>query len=246
MELFHHIISTLDDGEVVDVSVGIFFTAVTVRQKGVLRCGLSATITNPDLEYKRQPMVNDAGELAGFSARDLAGLFFSSSVTEASIGLATINALLSQVMNPVELSAMDYILRHGNGMQVAMVGHFPFAARLRPQVKQLWVLELNPHDDDLPASAAPEVIPQADIIAVTATTLLNRTFEGIASLRKPGARLLMLGPSTPLTPMLAQSGVSVLSGSIIDEPETVARLVRQGATFRQIHPHGVRLVTIEL
>jgi hypothetical protein len=246
MELFHRILSTLEDGEVVDVTVGIFFTAVTVRQKGRLRCGLSATMTNPDLEYKRQPMVTEAGGLERLSARGLAGMFFSSSVTEASIGLAAINALLPPVEAPVELSAMDNILRYGTGVQVAMVGHFPFAGRLRAQVKQLWVLELDPHDDDLPASAAPEVIPQADIIAITATTLLNRTFEGIVSLRKPGAKVLLLGPSTPLTPLLAEAGVSVLSGSIIDEPAVVTRLVRQGATFRQIHPHGVRLVTIEL
>lgn len=246
MELFHRIISTLEDGEVVDVSVGIFFSAVTVRQNGRLRCGLSATMTNPDLEYKRQPMVNDAGGLERFTARELAGMFYSSSVTEASIGLAAINALLPPVEHPVELSAMDYILRNGNRVQVAMVGHFPFAARLRLQVRQLWVLELNPREDDLPASAAPEVIPQADIIAITATTLLNRTFEDIVSLRKPGAKVLLLGPSTPLTPLLAEAGVSVLSGSIIDEPEVVTRLVRQGATFRQIHPHGVRLVTMEL
>lgn len=141
---------------------------------------------------------------------------------------------------------MDYILRQGAQSQVAMIGHFPFSEHLKPRVKKLWVLELNPQQGDLPASAAPEVIPQADILAITATTLINHTFDGILRLRKPGARVLLLGPSTPLTPILGEVGVNVLSGSMIDDTESVVTLVRQAATFRQIHPHGVRLVTMEL
>lgn len=92
---------------------------------------------------------------------------------------------------------------------------------------------------------APEIIPQADILAITATTLVNYTFEGIFRLRKPGAKVLLLGPSTPLSPLLFEYGVDVLSGSVVEDPERILPLLRQGATFRQIRLHGVRLVTIE-
>jgi len=109
----------------------------------------------------------------------------------------------------------------------------------------LWVLELNPKEDDFPASAAPEIIPQADILAITATTLINHTFEEVLALRKPGAKVLLLGPSTPLSPLLFKHGIDVLSGTVVKEPDRVIALVRQGATFRQIRNHGVRLVTIE-
>ena len=145
----------------------------------------------------------------------------------------------------MDLAAEDYIARQGANSQVALIGHFPFVSRLKDQVKKLWVLELNPKEDDLPASAAPEIIPQADILAITATTLINHTFEGIFNLRKPGAKVLMLGPSTPLSPLLFQYGIHVLSGSIVEDPDAVLPLVRQGATFRQIRNHGVRLVTVE-
>jgi len=118
-------------------------------------------------------------------------------------------------------------------------------SQLKNQVKELWVLELHPQGEDLPASMAPEIIPQADILAITATTLINHTFESVFNLRKQGAKVLLLGPSTPLSPLLFDFGIDVLSGSLVENSERILPLIRQGATFRQIRPNGVRLVTIE-
>jgi len=56
--------------------------------------------------------------------------------------------------------------------------------------------------------------------------------------------VLIPGASTPLSPLLCQYGIHVLSGSIVDEPDKVLPLVRQEAAFRQIHHQGVWLVTI--
>ncbi len=132
----------------------------------------------------------------------MANLVFSKSYTKIAVGLATINALLPPIAQPVDLAAEDYIARQGENSRVALIGHFPFVSRLRDQVKKLWVLELNPKEDDLPASAAPEIIPQADILAITATTLINHTFDEIFALRRLDAKVLLLGPSTPLSPLL--------------------------------------------
>jgi uncharacterized protein (DUF4213/DUF364 family) len=107
------------------------------------------------------------------------------------------------------------------------------------------VIELNPHEGDFPASAGPEIIPQADILAITSTTLINHTLDDIMRYRKPEARVMLLGPSTPLSSRLFDFGLQVLSGSIVENWEAVLPLVRQGATFRQIKSQGVRLVTLE-
>ena len=125
-----------------------------------------------------------------------------------------------------------------------MVGHFPFIPRLRERVGRLWVLEQRPHGEDLPADAASEVIPQADVLAITGTSLINQTFEGLMALRRPGALVLLLGPTTPLSPILFDHGVHLLSGAVVEDIDMVLRAVSQGANFRQVHRQGVRLVTI--
>jgi uncharacterized protein (DUF4213/DUF364 family) len=245
MKIFNELISSLPGGQVVTVDIGLFWTAVCVESGGALHCGLAATLFNAEFEHARLPAVEEAGRLEQRPALELAQWVYSKSFIEVGIGLATINALLPPIENAVDLAAEDYIARQGSHSTVALIGHFPFVSRLKEQVKKLWVLELNPKDDDLPASAAPEIIPQADILAITATTLINHTFEGVLALRKPGAKVLLLGPSTPLSPILFKHGIDVLSGTVVIEPEKVIPLVRQGATFRQIRNQGVRLVTIE-
>jgi len=245
LEIFNKLISSLPEGRIVSVDIGLFWTAVVVETNGVRHCGLSASLSNCEFEHARLPAVEEAGRLEHRSALELAKLVYSKSYTEAGVGLAVINALLSPIENSEDLAAEDYIARQGVDSKVALIGHFPFVSKLKNQVKKLWVLELNPKEDDLPASAAPEIIPQADILAITASTLINHTFDGIFNMRKPGAKVLLLGPSTPLSPVLFQYGIDVLSGSIVEDIDTVLPLVRQAATYRQIRSHGVRLVTIE-
>jgi uncharacterized protein (DUF4213/DUF364 family) len=109
----------------------------------------------------------------------------------------------------------------------------------------LWVLEKRPQGEDLPAEAAGEVVPQADIVAISGTTLMNRTFDDLIALCRPDALVLVLGPSTPLSPIMYRYGAQILSGSVVEDIDAVLRAVTQGANFRQVHRHGVRLVTMQ-
>jgi uncharacterized protein (DUF4213/DUF364 family) len=160
--------------------------------------------------------------------------------------MATINALLPRQKEQwQDLNAGEVIAHHGAGKRVALIGHFPFIPQLREQVGALWVLEQRPAGGDLPAKAATEVIPRADVVAITGTTLLNHTFEGLLALCRRDAVVLVLGPSTPLSPLLFEYGVHLLSGSIVEDVEAVLQAVSQGANFRQVHQYGVRLVTMK-
>ena len=239
------LLANLPDGKVINVALGLFMTAVVVDSRGAIRCGLAATLKNPEFEHAQLAAVRNSGQLEGGSALDLADLVSSDSFTEASIGLATLNALLPPPTDALQLSAEDYISMQGDQARVALIGHFPFVPRLKTQVKELWVLELDPQEGDLPTSSAAQIIPRADILAITATTLINHSFDDLFALRRRDARVILLGPSTPLSPRLFEMGVHVLSGSVIEDTKKVLTLVRQGATFHQIKNHGVRLVTIE-
>jgi uncharacterized protein (DUF4213/DUF364 family) len=136
------------------------------------------------------------------------------------------------------------IIKHGKHKRVALIGHFTFVDELRSQLDSLTVLEQKPQPGDLPAEAAPEVLPFADVVAITGMTLTNHTLEGLLALCSRNALVMILGPSTPLSPLLFDHGVSLLSGVIVTDIDAVLRSLLQGANFRQIRKAGARLVTV--
>jgi uncharacterized protein len=229
-------------GPVSDVRIGTHWTAVVVETTRGPRAGLAATQMAHDLEHAR-PTVREAGKLIGRDARMLADLALSDSPTERSIGFASLNALIEvDETLCVERNAEEIILERGRGRRIAVVGHFPFVPSIRAAA-ECWVLELAPGPGDLPAERAPEIIPQADVVAITGMTLVNGTFEGLAMLARPEAYVLLLGATTPLSPLLFEYGVDALSGTMLLDIPAALAAVSQGANFRQIP--GKRLVTMQ-
>ncbi len=132
-------------------------------------------------------------------------------------------------------------LSAGRGRNVALVGSFPFIQQLRASVGQLWVIDQHPAGDEYPAEAAVDLLPQADIIAITASTLINHTLDSLLSLCPKQATVMVLGPSTPLSQVLFEHGVTIMSGTRVVDEQAVLRTVGQGASFQQVK--GARLLT---
>lgn len=246
MNLKDKLLQSLLPGKVLAVQVGVTRAAVLVETEDGIRCGLAATLSNPELDHNSRPPVMNAGYLHGMRCVELAGLIESPSFTEASVGLATINALLPKCPTLwTDLKAEDYLVERGVNKNIVIVGHFPFVNWLKPFAKHLWILELKPQDGDLPAQAAPEVIPQADLVAITATTLINKTFQGLIELCRPDAKVVLMGPSTPLSPTLFDYGIDILSGTIVTDPRAALIGVGQGISLRQLRHNGmIRYVSL--
>jgi uncharacterized protein len=247
MNIEDRLLQAIIPGKTLAVQVGFSRTAVMVETEDGIRCGLAATLSNPEFEHQRQPAVRHAGHLHELDYLELAGLIKSASYTEASIGLAAINALLPHKSEPwVDLNAEEYLAQNCAGKNLAIIGHFPFINRLKPLANNLWVLEKRPRDGDLPDWAAPDIIPQADLVTITATTLINKTFNNLISLCRPDARVILLGPSTPLTPILYDFGINILSGTIVNDPQNTLTGIGQGISLNQLREKNcVRLVTMK-
>ncbi len=246
MHLLKKVIQDLPDGIVTEVCIGLNWTAVVLEMAGELRCGLASTLS-PEHSHGEghQPSVPQAGELQVYSGLELSEFALSEYPALAGVGVAAINALLPR--NPqswVEANAEQIIAHHGQGKRVAMVGHFPFAGRLRSKVGELLILEQAPEEGDLPDAAAPQVLPEAQVVAITAMTITNHTLEGLLELCSPGALVILIGPTTLLNPLLFDFGVTVLCGAIVTDVEPVLRTISQGGNFRQLHQAGVRLVNM--
>ena len=228
------------DAPVRQVMVGAFWTAV-VLESNPIRAGLGSTLHGE--HHDEGPPVREPGRLRERSGRELAELLRSPQILEASVGMAALNALLDvDESSCVDLNAEDLIVERGAGKRVAIVGHFPFVDRVRQVARESWVLELRPRPGDLAAGQAVDVLPQADVVALTGTSLLNHTFDDLVALCRPEAFVVLLGASAPLSPVLLERGVDAVSGTKVVDVAAAVRAVSEGATFRQIP--GKRLLTM--
>jgi uncharacterized protein len=230
MKIIDDLISTLNfDAPVRDIRQGVFHTGVLTRY-----CGLAATLPRDALKQEG-PLVREPGFLLDKTSRDLAQMVYSESLLEAAIGMATINSLLEVDLHSCsELNAAEVILEKGEGKKVAIVGHFPFLPRVREKAKALWVIEKNPREGDFNETEADRFIPQADVVALTGTSLTNHTLPHLLELCNPRAFIIMLGDTVPLSPVLFDYGVHALSGTRVMDTDLALRCVSQGANFRQI------------
>lgn len=247
MAMLDDLLQQLEGGRILKVLLGLHWTAVLAERQGGQSCGLSSTLTVPH-DRHGEVDVPEAGSLAAIPAQELAAMVKDEArPIHASIGMAAINALLPRLPADclAETNAEHVIARHGEGKTVVIVGDFPFASRLHAHVKELFVLDHRPRGDILPAGAAPDVLPQAGFVAITGMALVNHSLEGLLSLCKDDAQVMVLGPSTPLSPILFDYGVDFISGSRVVHIEPVLKAIAQGANFRQVHQAGVRLLTVE-
>jgi uncharacterized protein (DUF4213/DUF364 family) len=236
MSILDNLLNNLNmDAPVRSVLVGVHWAVVCSRY-----CGMAATLMSSHSHGHMQ--VQDAGRLHQKSMRELAELARSPEMLEASIGVAAINSLLDVDESTArEVNASEVLIRRGRGKNVALIGHFPFIQQVRSAVRELWVIEQYPAEDEYPPESAADLLPQADIVAITSSTFVNQTLDGLLALCTPRATVMLLGPSTPLSPILFNHGVDIISGTRVVDEAAVLRTVGQGASFRQVE--GVKLLT---
>jgi len=236
MNILNEVLNSIeDDAPVRQVLVGIHWVVVCSRY-----CGMASALVNEHTHG--HDAVRDVGQLHEKSACELAEWVRSDNLLETSIGMATINSLLEiDETNAVEINAADVLTERGKDSDVAIVGSFPFIKKLRTQVRNLWVLELHPTEDEYPAESAHELIPHADVVAITGCALINHTLDDLLTLCRPDATVMVLGPTTPFAPVLFEHGVDILSGVKVVNEANVLRTVSQGANFQQVE--GVQLLS---
>ncbi|MGB9859871.1 MAG: Rossmann-like domain-containing protein [Moorellaceae bacterium] len=221
--------------------VGLHWILVRSRATGVAMTPLEG-----------HPRVGLAGKIEGMPVRELAEYLKSWNNLEAALGLAAINSVFNAperveelcgrpLNNQPQVDAFTYFQEQVRGKKVTVVGHFP---NLEPLARncRLAVLERRPREGDLPDSACEYILPEQEYVFITATTLINKTLPRLLELSRQ-ARVVLLGPSTPMTPLLFRYGIDTLAGTVIVDPGKVWRVVREGGC-QEIFQYGGRMVQV--
>jgi uncharacterized protein (DUF4213/DUF364 family) len=223
------------DHPVKEVLTGAYWTSVVSRG-----CGLASTFRDEGHPHKKG--VREIGQLTEKTALQLAQYALSDYPMEASIGMAAANSLIEiDERACVEKNAAEILLEKGEGKDMAVVGHFPFIPRLRERARHLWVFEQRPGEGDLRPEDVSRIFPRCEVIGITGTSFINHTLEELLR-RCQGKFVLLIGPTTPMTPFLFDYGIHGLSGTMVVNPREAFRFISQGATYQEIR--GVRRVTM--
>ena len=209
-------------------------------------CGMGVAMTcSGGARAKRR------GTPVGMPLRELAALSKSWNFTDATLGIAALNAWYSrrELLDPLGTvyddegdqpegheRAADAFAFYGprmEGKKVCVVGHFPHVERVaRERGGILTVLERNCTDElDTPDPACEYVIPEQDYLFLTGVTLTNKTQTRLLELARMSGRThtVLVGPSVVPARLMFDEGVECLAGSVVADPDEVRQLVECGA-----------------
>lgn len=235
MELLKKIIDSIDfkNHSIKKVNIGLYSSYV----ENDFNAGVSSTLYFSTLENNsghKHFYIKNAGLLHTLKPYDLCNFIFSDNILEASVGMACINSFVNLPNEKmIELNASKLIMEKGKNKNVAVIGHFPFIERLRTQTKNLWVFDNNKKEEtDLAPEKISDFLPQADVVAITATSLMNKTLTNILKYINDNAYKIMLGPSTPMTNIMFEYKINALCGSVVTDTNLAYNYISQAVPFK--------------
>ncbi|MBU4189927.1 MAG: DUF364 domain-containing protein [Candidatus Thermoplasmatota archaeon] len=228
MKLIDEIIGSLETKLAEDIRVGLKYTGVEIDGN----VGLAYTFS----EYAKTP--RDVGNLIG---KDVTKLAHSWNLTESSIGVAGINALIKP-KNYKELEISNYILKIAqNYNKIGIVGLFWPWVKKFPSEKEVFIFEKRAYLSTLerltgvnilPDSSEEDIIPKCDLVIISGSTFVNKTIERLLELSQ--GYTMIIGPTTILSPVLFDYNVDALAGVVVTDPEKALRIVSQGGGRREL------------
>lgn len=181
-----------------------------------------------------------AGTLRGRPVAELARWARSFEPYPAAVGLAAANAAINRRhgppgglgLGPGNLAVFEHFLPFIQGKKTVVIGRYPgLDAFAEAHRLDLTVLERSPGPGDVDAAACEYLLPEAEWVFLTASSIANKTFPRLAELAR-GATTVLTGPSAPWLPDLHHFGVDFLAGVEILDAEALRAVVAEGGGVR--------------
>jgi len=213
----------LEDLTLSRVCVSLCYTAVMLDNSYV---GLCHTPTE-DIGHSHWGRRRD---FHGFKALEIARLANSFDMIERTVGIATLNALSQHLMDSEgyerqfgmdAFDAMD-VRREDS---VAVVGYIrPLIGKLREKAREVHVFERNPQlrGDALPDTFVDSILPKADVVVISGSSLANGTVDRLLELSKGARVVVFAGPTAGTLPEpFFERGVKIIAGVRAKGPKVV-------------------------
>jgi len=232
------------------VTMGLFFTGVKLSSGHVGACAtplktVPEAVCCPSSAFA-MPF---PGKMRGRAVADLLKEAQHPNGLRRAVGIAAMNALAAycsekrphpDIVEERGVDAFDAAdIRPGQF--VVVVGAFvPFLRELRKRGQPFVVLEKDPDTlkpDEMPfyrpAEDAPAVVPRADVLLVTGTTLINDTLEDLLAAARPDCCKVVVGPTVSLVPdAFLRRGCHVLGSiRVTDADEFLDTLTEGGSGY---------------
>ena len=228
--------------KVADLRIGLSYAGIKLDNGAT---GLAAVLT--ESAVRGCTVLKEAGTYAGLPVVEtLKYLIDGKNPLEIAIGLACANALIKPPADSSDDREATTYLNLQPGEKVAMVGLFaPLVERIRATGAILTVIEKNPQRlEVLSPEAKQRALHDCDVAIITATTLLNKTFEETVSALGAPRSVAVLGPSTPLVPeIFSDTPVTHLGGAAVVDSEKVLQIISEGGGTPALRPY-LRFVNI--
>jgi hypothetical protein len=181
-----------------------------------------------------------AGSLRGKPVAELARWVREFEPYAATVGMAAVNAAINRRWALPEAISLD----HGNlavfehflpliqGKKTVVIGRYPgLEAFAAAHGCDLTVLERNPGPSDVSDVACEYLLPDAEWVFLTASSIPNKTFPRLAELSRNATTVLM-GPTTPWLPDFYHFGVDYLAGVAVTDADALRATVAEGGGVR--------------
>ena len=186
-----------------------------------------------------------AGNVAGSPAIEIADMAQSWEISESVLGFAALSALsqiffdlAGDIYDAKSSNIIDELKVTTNDVAVMIGGLKPFIQILKQRSKDLFIIErslLLREEGMLPDTAAEELLPRADVVISTGSTLANGTIDRILTLSENVKEFALVGPSANVIPEpLFNRGVTLIGGVRVLNADKMMKVIAEGGGTPQL------------
>ena len=190
-----------------------------------------------------------SGRLTKRSIEETLADLESNNILRKTLAIATLNALSASCWNAGEAQRSGYALEldkntfdeveiPAEGKTVVVGALVSILKRLIKSHADFTVLEMDKRtlkgaelDHYAPPEDAHLYIPEADLVVITGVTVLNDTLPNLLQLVKPGAQVVVTGPTASMLPnSFFKRGVTMMGGVLVTKPDEVLDCISEGGS----------------